>query len=602
MSRITIICLLLVAVTALVFGQVVAHDFVSYDDLAFVVDNPHVRYGLTLDAVAWSFIGNVDYWRPLSLLAHMLDCDLYGLNPAGHHLSSLLLHLINTLLLFGVLRAFTAATWRSALVAALFALHPLHVESVAWVAERKDVLSTMFGLLALGAYGSYARRPSMGRYVRVLLMLAATLAAKPMLVTLPCLFLLLDVWPLNRMSRRADSPSWVLLLVEKIPFLALVSMTIVVTVIFQRDLGAFTLVDQIQAHQRVAHAVVSCVNYIGMTIWPSGLSAFHPHPYTHGNTPWSALHVVAAAGLLLGVSAAAIALIRRRWYPFVGWFWFLGTLVPVIGLVQVGLQGMADRYTYVPLIGLFIAASWGLGDLAGALAIRSASRRAVVGALVVALPAACAAESWAQARHWRDSTSLYEHALRVYPHDPVLNTFLGNVHLEADRPRRAIDFFEKATRSDPTFHDAWHNLGTAYVKMQRYDVAIGHYRTALQLRPGAAAHYALATALNYVGRTDEAIDHYRLALKFKRDYSRAWSALGVALSSKAQMDKAMACFREAIRHDPWYAPAQFNLGAAHEKIGDLDLAVHHYKEAVKIDRDFDAARTGMNRLLGQRPN
>lgn len=504
----------------------------------------------------------------------MLDSERFGLHPAGHHLSNVLWHILNTLLLFGVLRTMTTAVWRSAMVAALFALHPLHVESVAWVAERKDVLSTCFGLLAIGAYVSYARRPSVGKYLRVSGLLAASLAAKPMLVTLPFLMVLLDVWPLRRLATvsrgrttidRRRLVALAPLLVEKIPLLVLVAAICAVTLSFQQDAGAMRST-HVPIRHRAAHATVSYVMYMSKTIWPDDLAVFHPHPYLYGNTPWNASQIAAACGLLLVVCVVTVGLARRRWCPLVGWFWFLGVFVPMIGLVHVGLQGMADRYTYVPLIGLFLVASWGLGDLVRAFP----GLRLPACAIAVVILAACAGATWDQVRHWKDTQSLYEHARGVYPDDSVLHTLMGNLQLDRNEVTKAIDHFERATTADPTHDDAWQNLGTAYTLQGRHDVAIGHYHRALAISDDAEGHYALGIGLKDAGRADEALAEFRKSLRLDPNSARTLNSMGVVLASQEQPDAALKCFERAIRVDPWHAATHFNLGATCEIRGNVD--------------------------------
>ena len=356
------VCGFLLLAVALVFGQTVRHDFVNYDDNAYVYENPQVAGGLTAHGIAWAFTSfHVSNWHPLTWLSHMLDCQFYGLHAGGHHLTNVLLHAATAILLFLVLRRMTGDLWPSAFVAAVFAIHPLRAESVAWVAERKDVLSGLFFMLTLGAYAGYARRPfSLGRYLTVVLLFALGLMAKPMLVTLPFVLLLLDYWPLGRIGphRRTGISSFRRVVVEKIPLLALTAASCVATVIAQGT--AVIAIDVIPLPSRIANALVSYVAYMGQLFYPAGLAVLYPHP--EGGLPiWK---VAASSLVLAGISAAALVWRRRFPYLFVGWFWYVGMLVPVIGLVQVGLHAMADRYTYLPQIGLCIAVTWGVAQLA----------------------------------------------------------------------------------------------------------------------------------------------------------------------------------------------------------------------------------------------
>ncbi|HEY0512079.1 MAG TPA: hypothetical protein VGH73_09255 [Thermoanaerobaculia bacterium] len=374
------------------------NGFVNLDDGLYVTGNRWVRMGITRAGLAWALTANVgNNWHPLTLLSHMLDCQLFGLDPAGHHATSLLLHLANVLLLFAALRRMTGAVWRSAAVAALFAVHPTHVESVAWVAERKDVLSALFWILAMAAYERYARRPSLGRYLPVALAMALGLAAKPMLVTLPFALLLLDVWPLERLSL-----GWKRLAAEKLPLLALSAASSLITLRYQRT--SLAPLDALPWGLRLANAAVSYAAYLGKTLLPRHLAVFYPLPI---EIP--AWKTAAATALLAAITALALWKARRAPWLLVGWLWFLGTLVPVIGLVQVGRQAMADRYLYIPSIGLFLAIVWGIWEVAEL----GAKRRAVLATASAAAILALAVETWAQAGTWRDSVALYRHALSV---------------------------------------------------------------------------------------------------------------------------------------------------------------------------------------------
>ncbi|MFL5339967.1 MAG: glycosyltransferase family 39 protein [Gemmataceae bacterium] len=397
-----ILGLLLVASTLAVFGRCLANEFVNYDDPQYVTDNPHVKEGLTLDGVRWA-VTSTDYlnWHPLTWLSLQLDTELFGLEPWGFHLTAILLHAADALLLFLILRQTTGALWPSGFVAALFALHPLHVESVAWVAERKDVLSTLFGLLAIAAYLRYVEQPGWRRYLLVLLAAALSLTAKPMWVTLPGVLLLLDYWPLGRLQKSSTRT----VLLEKVPLLALAATAGVLTVFAQHRGGAVESLELFPWDQRVGNAVVSYIRYLGMTVWPEGLAPFYPHP--RGNLPvWPD---IGAAVLLVTITTVVLALRRRCPYLVVGWFWYLGTLVPMIGLVQVGEQARADRYTYLPLIGIFIIVAFGLSDL-----LRSRRfPRALLFAAAIAVILACATLTWKQIGYWHDSRALWAHAVAV---------------------------------------------------------------------------------------------------------------------------------------------------------------------------------------------
>ena len=636
MRRNLVICLLLIVATVLAYGRVVGYEFTNFDDPDYVTANQVVQDGLTVDGVVWAWTtGHSANWHPLTWLSHMLDCQLFGLNPAGHHLSSILLHAVNALLVFFVLRALTRLVWPSAFAAALFALHPLHVESVAWVAERKDVLSALFGLLALWAYVAYARGGGRGRYLLVLALLALGLMAKPMLVTLPCVFLLLDFWPLGRLRRRradgidpgralngvaAEAPrcpqrSLGFLLVEKIPLLGLSAGSSVVTFLVQRSAGAMKNPDSFSLALRCANAAVSYVRYIGKMFWPADLGLIYPHPNMPGGEPWVAGQIVGAALVLALISAVTLGAVRRR-YLLVGWLWFLGTLVPVIGLVQVGGQAMADRYTYLPLLGLFIMIAFGAADLVE----RRPSYRVTAIAAAAAVLVACGAGTWFQAHHWRNWRSLYEHALAVAPNAVIVHYNMGT-KLQQDGEQELAKFhLRRAISLNPEHVDARNNLGVALVAEGKIDEAIEHYRKALEVIPDhpgthcnwgialagrgqsaeAAQHYlkALAAApdfvpahLNYgtllfaAGKIDEAIDHYAAALRTSPKHPGALTNMGQALRKKGDLDGAIRYFRQVLAGDPLFPNAHLILAGALVDNGQSEQALDHFRQAVELDPD-----------------
>ncbi|MEE9212838.1 MAG: tetratricopeptide repeat protein, partial [Phycisphaeraceae bacterium] len=609
MRRSLIVYLLLIAATVTVYGQVIQFEFVDFDVPKYVTENWHVRDGLTADGIVWAFTtGHASNWHPLTWLSHMLDCQLYGLNAAGHHATNVLLHILNTLLLFAVLKSLTGAVWPSSFVAALFALHPLHVESVAWVAERKDVLSTLFWLLATWAYVAYARRSGIGRYLLTAVLLALGLMAKPMLVTLPLVLLLLDYWPLERMRvGRPDGSasdqqilpqrSIAYLLIEKLPLLTLSAASCVVTFVVQRSSGAMGPTDVIPLHLRVANAVVSYVRYMGKMIWPSHLSALYPHPNLPGGTPLTGWQVAGAGVLLLAISVLVIFMARRR-YLLAGWLWYLGTLVPVIGLIQVGVHSMADRYTYVPLIGLFIIIAWGGADLLTQLRSRHALLGRTLGGVAALVLAAFLACSWSQARYWHDSIALYAHALELAPRYPRMHSYLGHAMSRRGRLDQAIGHYHQALEIDPNDADTHINLGVALRSQGKLDEATRHYRQALQIRPGdAGAHNNLGVALRSQGKLDQAIGHFRQALAMKPDHVEAHNNLGVALRSQGRPDQAIVHFRQALEVNPHSAETHNNLGATLQSQGKLDQAIRHLRQALDINPDFAEAHYNLGAAL-----
>jgi len=556
----------LVAATLVVYAPVWRHDFVRFDDPEYVTENPWVRRGVTADGVRWAFASaHSANWHPLTWLSHMLDCQLWGLRAGPHHATNVLLHAASSVILLGVLIDMTGAVWRSALVAFLFALHPLHVESVAWVAERKDVLAGLCWILTLAAYVRYARRPGFGTYTAVVASFVMGLLAKPMVVTLPFVLLLLDVWPLRRVADRSALRP---LVVEKLPLVALAAAASVVTFIVQRGAGAMSSFESHPVSTRAANALVSYAAYLGKTAWPTGLAVFYP--YREGVPPWQ-----------LGAAATVLALVSlvatRAPYLLVGWLWYLGTLVPVIGLVKVGEQAMADRFTYLPLVGVFVMVAWGVPEM---LRAQDGRRLVAVGAAAVA---ACAVVSAVQLGYWRDSETLFRRALAV-THDNVLaHTNLGTVLATSGRIDEAIGHYEAALRIRPDDAKTHTNLGMALAAKGDRAAAIAEYRSALAVRPDyAVAHYDLGLALAETGRLDDAIAEYATAIRVDPDYAKAHANLGWALAEQGKLPEAVVQYREALRIDPDLAVTHNNLAVALERLDHGDEALVHYAEAARL--------------------
>ncbi len=568
----------LVLLTLAAFGHACANGFVNYDDPQYVAEGSHVRAGLSAAGARWAFTATEAFnWHPLTWLSLQLDHDLFGPRPWGYHLTNVLLHAANTLLLFLVLHGLTGAVWRSAAVAGLFALHPLHVESVAWVSERKDVLSTFFGLLAVLAYLPYARRPGWRRYLPVLLALALSLLAKPMLVTLPFVLLLLDYWPLGRLRRGA---SLALVLGEKVPLLALAAASCVVTVYAQSKGGVVESLEALPFGLRVGNAVVSYVRYLGMALWPVGLAAYYPHP----RSALPAWQVAGSAALLAAVTALALASARRRPYLAVGWLWYLGTLVPVIGLVQVGHQALADRYTYVPLVGVFVMVVWGLADLFGG---RPVLQKFLAAAAAVAL-LACAALTWRQVTVWHDGRTLWEHTVRVTADNFVAEDNLARACLggqgtlaEAEAHLRA------AVRIKPDYAEGYLHLGTVLGRQGKNEEAVAAFRRAVELRPGQAeAHAHLAVALAKAGRLDEAIAQMQEAARLAPGVAEVRYRLAFALAQAGRLDEAVAACRECVRLEPNNPQYRLALAGLLRKHGDTAAAEAERQEAERLRFGF----------------
>jgi tetratricopeptide (TPR) repeat protein len=595
------ICLLLVAVTLAVYWPVMRYDFVNYDDPDYFTANTHVQTGLTLPNMVWAFsTRKTANWHPLTWLSLMLDAELFDKGPFGPHFTNLLLHAANTVLLFLLLQRLTAANWRSALVAALFALHPLHVESVAWISERKDVLSTFFGLLALLFYAGYAQgvtgdgwqvtrteitpQPSPPPvtchvshfYWLAVLFFVLGLMSKPMLVTLPLVMLLLDWWPLGRMSRVEGRGSRVRSLVqEKIPFFLLSTISCVVTFIAQQKGGAVTALTRISLSQRLDNAFVSYARYLGKAFWPNPLANLYPYP---GN--WELSLVVFSVALVVGLSAIAVLLARKFPFGFTGWFWFVGTLVPVIGLVQVGIQSMADRYTYVPLIGVFTILVWGLG---AGCASRRVPRPLIIFLAMMVL-VACAFRTRDQLRYWQNDEMLFRHTLAVTKNNYLAYNNLGTWLSKKGQIAEAMDCFHKSLQINPNDSDVLYNLGNAFARFGNWDEAINNYQHALQIIPNQPdildnLGFAFAAKKQFA----DAIACFEAALKLNPDSADAHNNLATVLFIQKRLDEAIRHFREALRITPDNPQIHSNLGDALMKQGQTAEAVRCYQEALRLN-------------------
>jgi cytochrome c-type biogenesis protein CcmH/NrfG len=562
-----LIAVLLVLVTIAIYWPVTRYDFINLDDSVYVTENPHVQGGLNWEGVEWAFCEPLGCnWHPLTVLSHMLDCQLFGLKPWGHHLVSILLHTLDTVLVFLFLRSMTGAIWRSVLVAALFGLHPLHVESVAWVAERKDVLSTLFWLLTLWAYTKYVeaaevRKSKSGMwYGAALAMFVLGLMSKPMVVTLPFVLLLLDYWPLERFKPGCARQ----LTTEKIPFFALASAASVVAFMAQKHGGAVAAVEKWPIGLRSGNALISYCRYLGKLFWPADLAVFYPHPGY-----WPMGKVLLAGVLIAGISV--IVFVKRRRYPFLlmGWLWFCGTLVPVIGLVQVGEQAIADRYTYIPSLGVLILTIWGVYELTRRWRYQVIVSSAAGSAAIVL----CIGLTRQQLGHWKDSETLFSHALQVTENNYIAYGCLGNALLTKGQIDEAISQLQEAIRLKPDYSYARNNLGIAFATKGQIDEAISQYQEVIRLKPDyAEAHNNLGKALARKGRTDEAISQFQEAIRLKLDDAKAHYNLGDALARKVQTEEAISQFQEAIRLKPDYAEARNNLGKALARKGQSEEA------------------------------
>ena len=584
------ICIALAGLVWSVFGQTATHRFVNFDDATYVYRNPVVIRGIAVPGIEWAFAHVVAAnWHPLTMLSHMLDCSFYGVAPGGHHLTNVLLHVAATILLFLVFWSMTAALWRSALVAALFAIHPLHVESVAWIAERKDVLSGVFFMLTLGVYVQYARRSTVLRYVGVLVFFALGLMAKPMLVTLPFVLLLLDYWPLNRFAKSAIKR----LLLEKLPLFALSAIASVTTLVAQQQ--SINVIKTVSLGFRIENAFISLMVYLGETVWPRNLAVFYPHP--EGNIAFWQV----AIGIVFFSSATIAALAFRKKAPYVltGWFWFIGMLVPVLGLVQVGVQAHADRYMYLPQIGVSLMVVWFIADISA----QWRYRRAALGFLAAAALAALTGAAWTQASHWGDSQTLWEHAVAVTSENETAREHLADALLEKDRIDDAIAQAQQAVSSHPESADAHGVLGAALARKGELGAALTELRAAVQLDPKLArAHYNLGNILLQRGQIDEAIGAYSVELQIQPNLPELHNNLAMALLRKQRSDPAFDHLKTALELNPNYAEARNNLAIALSQMGQMREAVVEWNKTLAIQPDHLDAQCNLAWIFATFPD
>lgn len=620
---------LLICIIAVAYGQTASFDFINYDDQGYVVNNAMVTEGLTLNGIGWAFTTfTLANWHPLTWLSHMLDVELFGLNPSGHHLVNVALHLANTLLLFFLLRQATGCRWRSLFTAALFGLHPLHVESVAWIAERKDLLSTLFMLLTMQVYGRYVAGRSAAAYCTALFLFALGLMAKPMLVTVPFVLILWDIWPLRRWQPgNRESERFFRLLMEKSPFFLLTIASCIVTYLAQHQGGAVAIADAVPLSFRAINAALSYWRYIGDMLWPTGLAVIYPLPENI-----SLLQGILAGTALLAVTALFIRLGRENPFLPVGWLWFLGTLVPVIGLVQVGQQAMADRYTYIPLIGLFIIISWGIPRLAQGRKLP----HSVIPAAAFAALAALTACTWFQIGYWKNSITLFTHAasavagnhiahrilgnalaqqgkydeagyafqeaLRIRPDDAQTHVDLGLMSAQQGNSSRALQHYRDALRIDPESPFAHINLGSLLAGQGNFAEAIGHFRAALDSHPEwDDVHGNIGQAYAESGDFPNALHHYDKALRKDPGNAILHFNRGMALAMQGKLEESIGGFQNAVKLKPAYAEAHYNLGIALIKSGRREEAARHFTEAVRINPKLKEARNAMGMPLTGKP-
>jgi tetratricopeptide (TPR) repeat protein len=527
---------LLVAAIWIVYFPVLQFDFVNFDDDEYVVYNTHVHDGLTLDSVEWAFTTlYCGYWQPLTWLSFMIDHAIFGLNPHGFHFTNVLLHSVNAVLVFHVFRRLTDRRWESAFVAAMFAIHPLHVESVAWVVERKDVLSTMFWLLTMAGYLRYTRHPRPSRYLLALSAFALGLMAKPMLVTLPGVLLLLDYWPLSRLTTRA----WL----EKIPMVVLAVVFGVVTLVAQHDAGAVMPLGRISWDDRLGNAVVAYVSYIAKMFWPAGLAIFYPHP----RDTLPAWQVAGSAILLATATAVVIRFARSRRYLLVGWLWYLGTMLPVIGITQAGSQAMADRFAYVPLIGIYLLVACALSDMSAGWR----HQRMLVGVSAIALQVALMRCTAVQVTYWRDSVTVFERAIRVTTDNYLAHTNLAAALINQGKTDEAVMHLHKALEIHPRFAVAHRLMGTVLMERGEFGRATAHFSQAVGMQDTLAEVIRRkGNDAVRAGRPAEAVRFYEEALEINADFAEAHRDLADVLVSQGRVDEAVEHYTRAVAINP----------------------------------------------------
>jgi len=563
-------------------------EFVDYDDIDYISSNPHVVTGLTWDGIRWAFTaGYSANWHPLTWMSHMMDVQLFGMNAGLHHVVNLLLHVLSTLLLFGVLRRMTGAMGKSAFVAALFAVHPLHVESVAWAAERKDVLSTVFFMLTLWAYAHYVRRQGWRRYATVAACLALGLLAKPMLVTLPMLLVLLDVWPLRR-------PLSISLVTEKLPLFVLSAASAAITLVVQRQGGAVMRLDQVPLGLRIANVPIAYVHYIGAMFWPVGLVAMYPLP-----REIPASEVLGALAILIGVSAFVVRVGRRHQYLIVGWLWYVIALLPVIGIVQVGAQSSADRYTYVPLIGLFLMIAWGVPEALSAVP----GRALVLRTASVAIVTTCTVLAFRQAQTWRNSLALWQHAVDATPDSYFAHASLGYVLWKTGKVDDAIVQYNESLRLRSDFAETHNNLGVALAQKGQLSAALPEFSEAIRQKPSfAAARDNLAATIARLRSLDGELARYADDVRNRPNDLVARNEFGAALAAQGRIDEAIEQFTAALRIDSTQADVEYNLGMMLERKGRTKDALAAFEATLRHNPKHAAARQAIAKLMAGASN
>jgi tetratricopeptide (TPR) repeat protein len=585
------ICVFLILATSGVYWQVGGCDFINFDDPEYVVENSYVNTGLSGDNVIWAFTAfHSSNWHPLTWISHMVDSQVYGLNAGGHHVTNLVLHIINAILLFLLLKAMTGSIWPSAFVACLFALHPVHIESVAWVSERKDVLSTLFWFLTMGAYLRYGQKKTTGMYVATLILFGLGLMAKPMLVTVPFILLLMDYWPLNRFDRQRYGA----VLVEKIPFFLLTTGSCIVTFFAQLNGDSVLGFGNVAMQHRLGNTVLSYAKYIGKMFWPTDLAIFYPFEVEQVN--WQ---IMLAGILLIGMTVFVFRFGKRYKYLVFGWFWYLGTLVPVIGLMQVGAQGLANRYTYVPYTGLFIIIAWGAGDLF----VRWRFRRAVLSSVSVVIILVLSVVTYTNVFNWRDTKTLFEHAIEVTEKNLAAHHILGDWLLRRGQVDESIVHNLKVAQINSRYFYAYENLGAAYDLKGQTKRAMDYYLKAIEVKPNTFyANINLASRYSEMGDFPRALRHLKTAMSAKPNNADLIGMLAGIYAKSGRFEEALKEYQKVLQLNPNDANICFSMGYVQLQMGRINEAIEYYNRALRIDPELAAAYHGLGNCyfaLGQ---
>jgi len=582
-EQILIICILLAAVTLAVYWQVRHFDFVNFDDLNYITKNTHVQSGLTLEGIRWAFsTTSADYlWHPLIWLSLMLDYQLYGLHPGAYHMTNLILHILTTLLLFSLFHRMTGALWKSAFVAAFFALHPLHVESVAWIAERKDVLSAFFWMLTLYLYAYYAENPSAKKYLLVLLAFVCALMSKPMVVTLPVVMILLDYWPLKRFESNKNNP-WLWQLKEKWPLFVL--SAVLVTIIFYAPGETETLLKTFPLSDRLANAPVAFMTYLAKTFWPYGLAILYPF-----NADIPAWQVLGAVLIILAMTVFTLLKIRHLPFLLVGWFWLAITIAPVLGIIQISLStpyAMADRYHYLPSIGIAVIIAWGLS----VLMTNDYRSKRILSVAGVAFMVIMTLLTWKQCGYWKDNPALFTHALKVTKNNYIAHDYVALSLFAEGKYEKAKDHFDKALIINPDYVETYNNRGMLYAETGHYEKALVDFNRAIRMKSDYAdAYYNRGLTYNRLGHHQQAFDDYSRAILLNPEHIKAYNNRGIFFFRLGDYQSAIQDFGQAITLKTDYAEAYFNRGITYAKIGKGHRALEDFSNAIRIEENFTHA-------------